>query len=116
MSVFLAHIGAKFGAWIAATGAVLAVFFTVYLRGQATAKADAQRKHDAQRARDADKRVDVVLKTVETVADVRNDIAVTPGAAGSEVARNVGEALKEQPKSLQGRLGQMARDKGKVIQ
>lgn len=115
MSAFLAKVGAKFGAWIAAAGALLAVFFTVYLRGQAAAKADAKQRQDAQRARDSEKRVDNVLKTVETVAEVRRDIAVTPGAAGNEVARNVGEALKEQPTSLQGRLGQMARDKNKGV-
>lgn len=110
IAAWRARVSATVGGWLVAIGALLAVFFTVYLRGQASAKADAKAKAAAKAAAESAKRVDDVLSTAETVAKVRSDILVTPGAKTDEVARNVGEALKNEPKSLQGRLGAMARD------
>ena len=92
-------------------GAVLATGVYVFLRGKASAKKVSGLQEAKQRAHVAEKREAQVRRVAEVVADTRNVVTVTPGAAGNDVAASVRQAVLDAPKSTQGRLGAMARDR-----
>jgi hypothetical protein len=111
IAAWWAKIQAKAILWGSLIAGAIVALFTVYLRGQAVAKADAKVKAQVERATKAEAMVKEVVKTAETVAEVRQQVTVTPGSTSEQVAKSVREAVVNEPKSLQGRLGAMARDK-----
>lgn len=99
----------------ATIAAIAAAVIYLFARGIRAGRATEAKKVLEQTVKEQVAAATEQRKVINVVAKVRNDVSVTPGATSDEVARNVGEALKKDPKSLQGRLGQMARDKGRVL-
>lgn len=83
----------------------------LYLKGRKSANTKNETKSTQSRAEAAERKVEEVRVVGKTVSETRNDIAVTPGSDSGKTAKEVRDALLNDKKSLQGRLGAMARDK-----
>lgn len=97
----------------AAIAAVAAAVIFLFARGIRAGRATEVKKAVEQQLKQQTAAAEEIRRVTNVVSGVRTEILVTPGASSDEVARNVGDALKKDPKSLQGRLGAMARDVNK---